>query len=512
MPKRSNLTGLYYARESALKTLPVTPIWYGLEPNSYSETGGELSTVARSPIDPSRQNKKGTITDLNANAGFNIDKTKSNLLELMQGFLYADAREPAKTKPLNGTSVSISAVTTTEFQASSGLLPFDIEGGLVYGYGFENPGNNGLHVISGAEADAVTSTGLTAEAAPPTGAGLTLVGKQFTSGDFSATLNGGILTFSSANDDIPVAQITPGSWVYIGGDDENTFFETLKRGFFRVRSVSEGSIVVDDCILDGGGSLVSDTGTGKTIQLFFGTVIKNELNPSLIKRFSYQIERQLGVGVNPPNVQAEYIMGCVPNELKINIPGQDKITADLSFVSCDVQYVTGASGNQIKSGTRVAAIGEDAFNTTSDAKRIKLARNAAGSYSEPLFAFASDVNFTINNNAKPSKAIGVLGALDVNYGNVEFTGSVTAYFETVDAFASIRGNDDCSFVSITVASGKNHGFLFDVPLLSIGDGQPDIEKDEDIMVPLELQGAQSKFGHTVLYSYFEYLPSSAGAV
>ena len=170
----SNITGLAFAEETTLKTLPGTPVWYGLEPNSYSDFGGELSTVARAPIDPSRQNKKGTITDLDASGGFNIDFTKSNLTRLLQGFFFADARELPNTKALNAAAIALTGVTASSktYAAASGLGSFAALQ-LIYASGFSNATNNGLKTVASSTAGTVVvNETLIDEAAPPAAAKL----------------------------------------------------------------------------------------------------------------------------------------------------------------------------------------------------------------------------------------------------------------------------------------------------------------------------------------------------
>ncbi|HCH8414884.1 TPA: hypothetical protein NNQ18_004705, partial [Salmonella enterica] len=112
----SNITSLFIAEEECPKQLPASPIWYGQEPNSYSDFGADISTVSRSPIDPSRQRLKGTISGLDAVAGFNTDLTETNLTRLMQGFCFANAHQDASTQPLNGTSVALTGVDGTEIK------------------------------------------------------------------------------------------------------------------------------------------------------------------------------------------------------------------------------------------------------------------------------------------------------------------------------------------------------------------------------------------------------------
>ena len=116
----SNDTGLRVAIEECLKQLPdpaASVVWHPVEPNSYGDFGGTISTVARDPINPSRQRRKGVVTDLEAAAGITVDFTNDGSLHFMQGFLFAEAREKPTTKPLNGTALAAGAVTTGAFAA-----------------------------------------------------------------------------------------------------------------------------------------------------------------------------------------------------------------------------------------------------------------------------------------------------------------------------------------------------------------------------------------------------------
>jgi len=501
----SNITGLAFAEETALKILPGSPIWYGLEPNSYSDFGGELSTVARAPIDPSRQNKKGTITDLDASGGFNIDFTKSNLTRLLQGFFFADARELPNTKPLNGSEVVITAATagTKTYAAAAGLAAF-VAGQIILASGFANAGNNGIKTVASSTAGTVVvNETLIDEAAPPAAAKLETVGFEFATGDINLAVVSGIPSLvATAADFTTLPALTVGAWVFIGGDDAATNAFANNVGFARVKSIAAKAIAFDDTSF----APVNETGTGKKIRIFVGTMLRNEKNPALIKRRSYNIERQLGEGA--VSTQAEYLEGAVANEFTLNVPQADKLNADLSFVACDNTHKSGDPGEEIKGGTRISALGEDAFNTSSDIYRIKMSViDPASSNPSALFGYVSEATVSINNNVTPNKAVGILGAFDTSAGNFEVGGSITAYFTTVSAVRAVRNNADVGLSVIGASS--NAGFVFDIPLLGLGGGRLNVEKDAPITVPLEPAGAENPNGYTMFYESFSYLPNVA---
>jgi hypothetical protein len=502
----SNITGLHIAEEEpgCLKVLPGSPVWYEQEPNSYSDFGGEITNVARNPIDPSRQRKKGTVTDLDASGGFNSDFTQSNMQRLLQGFFFADAREKPSTAPFNGTAVSITNVdgTSEEYDAASGLDVFS-PGELVFASGFTVAANNGLKRVTGAVSTALSVAESLENETPSANAKIEACGFQFAADDIDLVKAVDSITLTSTVADFTTLNLNVGEWIFIGGDGASTQFANIENGpgYGRIKSISTNALVLDETTFDGS----NETSSGSiTLQIFFGKVIRNEKTPSLIKRRSYNIERQLGEDAN--GVQSEYLEGAIPNELTLNVPQADKLNADLGFIAMDNTQRDGATG--IKSGDRVGSSDEEAFNTSSDVYRIKLSIVDPNTLNPTnLFGFVSETTISISNNVTPTKAIGVLGAFDATAGDFTVSGSINAFFSDVAAVSAVRNNSDVALS--TIFARDNAGFVFDMPLISLGGGRVSVEKDNPIEIPVETNAAEGPNGYTLLSCFMPYLPDAA---
>lgn len=500
----SNVTGLAFAEELTLRVLPGTlgadAVWYPLEPNSYKDFGGQLATVARDPINPSRQRKKGVVTDLDASGGFSQDITPVNTPRLLQGFFFADAREKPSTQKMTTPAVPLTSVSTTQYLAASGLAVFGA-GQIIFASGFGVAGNNGVKNVTASAAGTVTvAEALTAEASPPAAAKIQVVGFKFAAASAAIAIVGGLPRLTSSGTDLTTLGMIPGEWIYVGGDGGTGNVFVNNGGFARINAITAGYLEFDKTSW----IPVAEAGTGLTISIWMGTVIKNESNSSLIKRRTFNVERQLGR--DDAGIMSEYLLGAVANEITVNMPQADKVTIDMSFVALDNEQRAGVVG--LKAGTRVTLPPADAFNTSNDFARVKLASvTPTDAAPIPLFAYATELSLTINNNVTPNKAVGVLGGFDTSAGTFEVGGKVTAYFADIAAVQAVRNNAD---VTVDYIMCKNNtGLLWDIPLLSLGDGRLSVEKDAPITLPLDTNAAESKFGHTLLFQSFAYLPTVA---
>lgn len=518
----SNVTSLRYAEELTYKVLPGTPEWIPLEPNSYSDFGGQITTVARNPINESRQRKKGVTTDLDASGGFNTDLTQTNLKDLLQGFFWADLREKPTNEPNNGGAgfvVSNVDGTTEDYDtagdwtaAPAGFLVGD----LLFAEGFTDPANNGLKEVTVVVATALTvAENLVDEPAPPATASVRQVGFQFAAGDADIDAAGSRPALTSTVKDLTDFGLIPGEWIFIGGDVSggagDQFLTAVNNGFARVFSVTATRMEFDKT----SATMATEASTVETIRIFFGTVLKNEntrTGSNAIVRRSYNLERQLGLpDTTDVNNQSEYITGAIPNELTLNIGTADKVTVDLTFVGADSEQRTSATG--VKSGNRPALEEADAFNTSSDFSRIRLAKyEAADAFPTALFASIQELTLTINNNATVNKRVGTLGGFEVTAGNFEVGGSITAYFTDVAGVTAVRDNDDVTLDVHLVRA--NAGITFDIMLITLGDGRPNVEQDAPITLPLSNEAAtgaklDATLDHTLLMMFWEFLPNAA---
>lgn len=502
----SNETGLAFAEETigTPGVLPVTPEWFPLEPNEYDDFGGELTLLARRPINSSRQRKKGSITDLDAGGGFNQDLTNTNTQKLLQGFMYAGYREKPTALSTEVTATGYVVADETIFFANM----------IVLATGFNNSANNGLKVVTSVDAGTseVRAAGLTVEGSPPADAKLVVVGYQAAAGTLDVVITGNFATITSTSGvDFTTLGLIAGEFVYVGGDDAGTAFATAaNNGFKRLYSVAAGALVIDKSVL----AMAAEASTTETVQLFFGRVLKNELG-SLIVRRSYNIERSLGAPdtANPSQFQGEYLIGAFGNEATVNIEQAGKINIDFSFVGLDNEQRTATQG--LKSGTRMTIEEADAYNTSTDFNTMRLAIfNGADEAPDALFAHLLDLAITINNNVSINKAVAVLGGFDVTLGVFEVSAEITAYFSTVEAVQAVRNNED---VTLHAAIAKNNaGLVIDLPLAALGDARLEVEIDEPITLPLAMDAATAiklnpNTDYTMLWCFFDYLPSVAEA-
>lgn len=505
----SNRTGLSIAEEESLRKLPdAAPgsglgdgaVWFAQEPNEYEDFGSDLTLVARSPINPSRQEQKGGVVDLDADGGFNMDFTQGNCQRLLQGFFFADAHEKHKSAPFAGDANPIASVTAGEVSFSEDFAVPVPAGALVAFTGFASPVNNGVKAVTTGGVNDLAVAGMVDDASP-VGATFEVVGHQFASGDASLTLVNGVSALASAAQDLRNLGLEVGEWIFVGGDAASDRF--AKTFFARIKSISQGSIVFDKASID---VFAADAGAAKTIRVYFGTVFRNEKDPDLIKRRTYSIERTLGKDEN--GTQAEYLDGAVANEMNIAIPQASKLAADLSYVALDNAQRTGAEG--LRPGVRVGTLGEALINTSSNVYRMKMnIIDPTTVTPTPLFAYITEGNININNNVTPDKAVGVLGGFDTSAGNFVVSGDITAYFSKVEAVRAVRNNADVTMDFIF--SAKNAGFVFDIPLLALGGGRLEVTAGESINLPLEMSAAESPAGYTLLFCFFTYLPNVAMA-
>lgn len=280
-------------------------------------------------------------------------------------------------------------------------------GHLVRATGFTNAANNngltGTFEVSASGATTVTTSNSAsvAETAPPVGATLQTVGFVGASADITATADG----LASTATNFVTLGVTVGMWLKVGGSAAGDKFATAAlNDWIRVSAVTATAITADNKPA----GWTTDAGTGKTIKIWFGDVIKNG-----VTRRSFTIEKGL-VDIT----QYFQYKGMIVGQMALSLDAQQFVTGSFSYLG-----MTHASSGTPLSGSPFAASLEDVLSAMANVGRIAEAGSSILS-SNPI----RQLTLQVQNNLRPQSAIGQVGLVGVGSGRCDVTGSINCYF------------------------------------------------------------------------------------
>lgn len=237
-------------------------------------------------------------------------------------------------------------------------------------------------------------------------------------------------SFDSASVDFTVQNLVVGQWIRVAG-----FTTAGNNGLCKVVSIASGSLVVS-------GLTLADEAVGDSVTIK-GSMLRNG-----VARHSYTVEKEY-------TDIAKFLVytGMMVNNLKISVAPAAKITGSLSLIG--VGHDT--AGVTFGTGAHTAATTNSIMNGTRHVSNL-LENGAvlgAGIY-------ATNIEFTVNNNLSGDNAIGSLNPVDISEGACDVTGTATYYFSNTALYDKYL-NDTSSSISFAVTDGAGNTYVISFP-------------------------------------------------
>lgn len=495
----TNRTAQAVAVESSAGVLPGSPTWYSLGPNAIEGVGAVLERKSRSPISPTNQRQFGSIIDVKATPKFNGDLTWSALDTFLEGILRCrfSLTGPAVFAP----SAAVSGGLTV---ASGGAL---VQNTLVYVRGARIAANNGLKVVgAGSTGTSIVITGgMTAETFAATDhVTVEVCGFRFASGDLRISGTG--TTLVTTTKDLTQLGIVSGQMCWLGGGSDNTSALSLTngRGPFRVTSTPTANLITTDKRY---GTWADDTGTGKTVDLYFGRQVRVVplTHTDYLERY-YQLEtayHRLGAA---DATAYGYMKGNAVASATFGFPTKDFGSLAIDFTGTDetspsTSRATNASAPLRE--TKTAAV-----STVTDVYRGRIQKvGTDGVVGTGLTGYISGLQLTVNNNVGLNPAHNVLGSFETSFGMISIDAKVNAYFTEIDVPTHARSNLP---VTADWWFRNNDGAVsFDLPYCEFGVEGVNFPLNETIKVDLTAGAVEDPiWGTSLIVSLLPYCPAA----
>lgn len=434
----------------------------------------------RMSADPIKVNES-TQGPLNFEMSYPI--TNTFISELIVSALWNDwVKTPEFDNDGTADSVITDAGTTANtYAVASGGAAVKL-GHLVRATGFAQNANNQIFRAASSTGTTIvgTSLGLVAETAPAANARLKVVGFAGVSGDITAAAGG----LASTTLDFTTLGIVPGQWLKIGGTAAGDKFATAANNdWVRVSgTVTANSIPLDN--LPSGWGV--DSGTGKTIKVWFGDQIRNGTT-----RYSMSIERGFLGQATPTYIVAR---GAVVQSMDINVQAEQIVNCSASVLA-----LTSAQGTVAYGTTYDAATTAQVMSGSVNVGRIAESGAVIASPN-----WAKSVSFKVDNGLRPYTAVDAVGAVDIQPGEFNITGQLSTYFGSNALLTKLLAG---TVGAVNSRLQKNsQAIVFQVPRATFTDGAPNAaQKNSDVMLDLQFTSSiDSTTGAEFLVDRLEY--------
>ena len=360
------------------------------------------------------------------------------------------------------TNTVLTVTTGTAFVANQ----------LVRFTGFGVTGNNGVFkcTTGSATVPRFAGSGITNETAPPAAARVKVVGFVGDSGDITATATGlgsTVLDFTTLN-------LNVGQWIKVGGTGSGNRFATeALNTWIRITAIAATALTCDNLP----STWTTDSGTSKTIKVWFGDIIKNgttQLGQTIEKGF---------LGQTSPT----YIIhtGMVVNQYQLTIPAAEKVMASVSFLG-----MSGSESTTALDASPDAAPALATYPIIAGSANVARLGEAGLALSSPNWA--RNLTITINNNNTAIQSVDTVGPVGITGHECTVTGTLSTYFGSDALLAKFYAGTASSIVAIMAKSPQ--AVVVMLPrVIYTGDGTPNASgKNQDVMLNLGFRASKEE--------------------
>jgi len=228
------------------------------------------------------------------------------------------------------------------------------------------------------------------------------------------------------------AGIVANQWIKASG-----FTNAENNGYFKVASTTTSKIVVY-------GTLVTES-AGESITIEQGSSITNGVTKN-----SFNLERTY---TDLSSELALYV-GCMINQISLNVGTNALITGSMAVMG--------------KVESSETASGGDGYDEANSNEIMNSIDHVLGIYENLTSINVLDFAITLNNNLRERLKIGTLGAFDMGTGQVNVSGTFTAYYESKTLYDKYLDFDSTSLAKVFEDTAGN-AYVIDLPSVKITD-------------------------------------------